>query len=86
MGDIPMTLIAGVKLIENPQLLFHTDAVRERWGQIQAEWVSQFPRGKAVMATDSGHFVQDDQPDLVVSELIALIDRVEAAPASTDRE
>ncbi len=75
IGDLPVTLIAGVQRVENPTLIFHRDEARERWGQIQTEWVSQFPRGKAVMATESGHFVQDDQPDLVLSELAELLER-----------
>ena len=77
IGDIPMTLIAGVKRIENPKLIFHTDRAREKWGQAQKEWVSQFPRGKAVMATESGHFVQDEQPELVVRELSELLERAD---------
>ncbi len=77
IGDLPITLIAGVRRVENPTLIFHRDEARERWGQIQAEWVSQFPRGRAVMATDSGHFVQDDQPELVLKELVRLLERAD---------
>ena len=77
MGDYPMTLIAGVKKFKNPKRLFDRDKARELWGKVQAEWVEQFPRGKAVMATQSGHFVQDDQPELVIDELIKLLNRVE---------
>ena len=77
MGDIPVTLIAGVKHEENPQMIFHQPKARDLWGRVQAEWVSQFPRGKAVMAKESGHMVPQDQPELVVSELSELLERAD---------
>ncbi|WP_164078260.1 alpha/beta fold hydrolase [Alteromonas facilis] len=73
--NIPITLIAGVKKFENPTRLFDTDEARELWGNVQSEWVLKFPQGKAVMAEKSGHFVQDDEPDLVLSEIKKLIIR-----------
>ena len=75
IGDIPMTLIAGVKRFKEPKRLFDTDKARQLWGEYQAQWANQFPRSKVVMANKSGHFVQDDEPDLVVSELISLLKR-----------
>ncbi|MEM8933791.1 MAG: alpha/beta fold hydrolase [Acidobacteriota bacterium] len=78
IGDIPITVIAGVRRVEEPETLFHTDHARRRWGEIQAEWVEPFPRGKAVLTEDSGHFVQDDEPDLVVRELASLLDRMDS--------
>ena len=73
--NIPVTLIAGVKKFENPERLFDTDKARELWGEFQSEWVLKFPKGKAVMANKSGHFVQDDEPELVITELEKLIIR-----------
>ena len=75
IGDIPMTLIAGVKRFKEPKRLFDTDKARQLWGEYQMQWANQFPRSKVVMANKSGHFVQDDEPDLVVSELISLLKR-----------
>lgn len=71
--NIPITLIAGVKKFEKPKRLFDTDEARDLWGEYQAEWVLKFPKGVAVMATKSGHFVQDDEPELVVTEFKKLI-------------
>ncbi|WP_448564187.1 alpha/beta fold hydrolase [Thalassotalea ganghwensis] len=78
IANIPVTLIAGVKQYSDPQRLFDTDKARELWGQFQSAWVNKFPKGKAVLAHNSGHFVQDDQPELVINELIALINKVTA--------
>jgi len=73
--NIPVTLIAGVKKFKNPERLFDTDKARELWGEFQSEWVLKFPKGKAVMANKSGHFVQNDEPELVITELEKLIIR-----------
>lgn len=78
IADIPITLIAGVKKYKQPKSLFDSDEARDLWGQYQAEWVEQFPQGKAVMAPNSGHFVQDDNPELVLKELNLLL-----APSQT---
>lgn len=77
--DIPVTLIAGVKLPEQPANVLETEQGRQLWGQYQSEWVNQFPRGKAVLAKNSGHFVQDDEPELVLNELMKLLSRLQVA-------
>jgi len=77
IGDVPITLIAGVKEIENPERIFDSSKARQLWGEFQADWVSQFPRGRAVVTEQSGHFVQDDEPELVLSELNLLIARLD---------
>jgi pimeloyl-ACP methyl ester carboxylesterase len=74
--NIPITLIAGVKKFKKAKRLFDTDEARALWGKYQAEWVLHFPKGEAVMATKSGHFVQDDEPELVISELKKLLLRL----------
>lgn len=73
IGDLPITLIAGTRRFEEPKLVFQSDRARERWGQIQAEWVEQFPRGRAIVSSLSSHFVHEDQPDLVLEELAKLL-------------
>ena len=76
IGDIPVTLITGVKVPEQASSVFLSAEGRRLWGQYQSEWVEPFPQGKAVLTDKSGHFVQDDEPELVVSELIKLLDRL----------
>lgn len=76
LPNIPVTLIAGVKKFDQPKRLFDSNEARDLWGQYQSEWVLKFPQGKAVMAIHSGHFVQDDEPELVVSELKALVTKL----------
>lgn len=76
INDIPVTLIAGVKKEEKPKRLFDSPQARALWGQFQSEYVMKFPQGKIVMATKSGHFVQNDEPEIVINELNALLERV----------
>lgn len=85
IGDIPVILIAGVKVPEQPSNSFETEQGRRLWGQYQSEWVNQFPQGKAVLARNSGHFVQDDEPDLVLKELKELLNRLQVANKALQR-
>jgi pimeloyl-ACP methyl ester carboxylesterase len=75
IGDIPVTLIAGVKVPEKPSSIFESAEGRKLWGQYQSEWVQRFPQGKAVLTTNSGHFIQDDEPELVLKELKSLLNK-----------
>ena len=71
--DIPVTVIASVKTMVNPPNLFFTDKGRELWGDHWRSWAGAFPQGRAVLTDKSGHFVQLDQPKLVLAELQRII-------------
>lgn len=71
--DIPVTVIASVKTVENPPNLFFTDKGRELWGEHWHSWATTFPQGRAVLTDKSGHYVQFDEPDLLLAELSRLI-------------
>ena len=75
--NIPVTVIASVKKVASPANLFFTDQGRQMWGQLWQEWVSTFPKGKYVATEKSGHYVQFDEPELVVAELLALLHKLE---------
>ena len=71
--DMPVTVIVSVKTMDNPPNLFFTDKGRELWGAHWQSWAGTFPQGRAVLTDKSGHFVQFDQPDLVLAELTRLL-------------
>ena len=71
--DMPVTVIASVKKVANPTNLFFTDTGRKLWGVHWQNWAGAFPQGRAVLTENSGHFVQFDEPDLVLAELQRLI-------------
>lgn len=76
--DMPVTVIASVKKIEKPANLFFTDRGRAMWGELWQKWALAFPQGRAVLTDKSGHFVQFDEPELVVTELELLLQKLRA--------
>ncbi|MCW8091768.1 alpha/beta fold hydrolase [Alteromonas sp. ASW11-130] len=77
IGDIPVTLIASTQQVEEPKYIFHTDEARKRWGELQHAWVSTFPQGRYIATTKGSHYVQKDEPELVLKELALLLERIE---------
>ena len=73
--DMPVTVIASVKTHKKPANLFFTDPARRMWGEMWQHWASTFPQGRAVLTKKSGHYVQFDEPELVLSELKLLIEK-----------
>ena len=76
IGDIPVTVIASVKKYKEPSMLFFTDEARYEWGKLHKEWAESFPQGQAVLTDKSYHYVQFDEPELVVVELQKLLERI----------
>lgn len=75
--DIPVTVIASVKTYEEPPLLFFIDEARKKWGELHKEWAESFPQGKAVLTDKSYHFPQNDEPEMVITEILELSERIE---------
>ena len=50
------------------------------WRQIQAEVAAQSPLGRRMIAQGSGHYIQDDQPGLVVEQIDRFLRELRAAP------
>ncbi|NTS76816.1 alpha/beta hydrolase [Catenovulum sp. SM1970] len=78
--DIPVTVIASTKEFKNPSVLFFTDKGREMWGQLHTDWAQAFPQGKAVLTNKSYHYPQNDEPKMVVAEVIQLLTRITSHP------
>lgn len=75
--DMPVTVITSVKKMKNPPNLFFTDQGRKMWGNLWKKWANNFPQGKSILTEKSGHFIQFDEPELVVNELLSLIQKLE---------
>ena len=71
--DMPVTVLVSVKRHENPANLFFSDKGRELWGEHWLAWAKAFPQGKAVLTDKSGHFIQFDEPGLVIAEALSLL-------------
>lgn len=74
--NIPVTVIASVKKYQNPPVLFFNDKARTMWGQLHSDWVLSFPKGKIVLTDKSYHYPQNDEPEMVINEIKALLDRI----------
>ena len=69
IGDIPLTVVT-------PGRYEGTPAETEAWSELQRELVGLSPRGKQVIAAESGHNVYSDQPELVVEATRELVELV----------
>jgi len=76
IGDKPLTIIASIKKFENPVVLQITDLGREKMGKAHKVWAETFPRGKAVLTEKSNHFIQKEEPELVLKELAELMGKL----------
>ena len=77
IADIPVTVIASVKKYENPSVLFFTDKGREMWGELHANWANAFPQGEIVLTSKSYHYPQNDEPEMVVKQVLKLLSRTQ---------
>lgn len=61
--DIPLVVISGTKHGSSGPIS------EEKWQDWQKELVALSPQGKLVLATKSGHFVQNKEPGLIVQAI-----------------
>ncbi len=47
------------------------------WQQLQAQWAAVSSRAEHVLAENSGHYVQFDEPELVIRSIQALLSRLD---------
>lgn len=78
IGDIPVSLLAAGKINNNSSNPLETKEGRQLWAFYQNEWVNKFPRGVFLVAKESSHFIQDDQPSLIIEELNKLLRQIKA--------
>jgi len=68
-AGIPVILLTATKDETMPE------AARKVWGEKHAEWISKVPGGKHVVAEKSGHFIQAEQPQLVIDAIKQVFDQ-----------
>jgi formylglycine-generating enzyme required for sulfatase activity len=82
LGDTPLVVLTSpVKERADdlpPGLSAKFDEV---WVELQKEWAKISSRNTHIMAYGSGHFIQHDQPELVIDAILQLVD--EARPIET---
>lgn len=85
IGDIPVTLIATVKKWQEPPILLMTDLGRSKMAEQHKNWAESFPQGKAVFTENSYHFIQIDEPELIIREVEMLLARLPTTDFNVDK-
>ena len=82
--NIPVYLITGLGPREVPgfmtkelkaEVLEDHEVLYKAKLKFHKEWVEQFPKGKLVIAEDSGHMVPFEQPELVVDTIRQMVEQ-----------
>lgn len=74
---VPTVLMTSTKL-EWPDLLAFGPAGRAAWRQAHADWFGRVGQGAHVVTEASGHFIQMDEPELVVQAVQSVLKRGQA--------
>jgi pimeloyl-ACP methyl ester carboxylesterase len=75
-ADIPLIVLTAAKSQPNPAgpLAFLAPKFEQIRQELQQNLVHRSPRGKQIIATKSGHYIQHDEPELVVSAIREVIE------------
>jgi pimeloyl-ACP methyl ester carboxylesterase len=69
-AGIPVILLSAMRDDTMPA------AVRKVWSQMHEDWIAKVPGGKHVVVENSGHFIQGEQPQLVIDAIKQVVDQV----------
>jgi pimeloyl-ACP methyl ester carboxylesterase len=77
LGDIPLVVLSAARL-EIPEAyslsLEEVAQVQAAWDGMQAELAALSSRGERVIAEQSGHYIQFDQPELVIEAIRQVVE------------
>ncbi|MCG8412829.1 MAG: alpha/beta hydrolase [Pseudomonadales bacterium] len=79
LGDLPIVVLTQGNAIEPPEGEEPSDAllrqreVREVWNVLQTELAELSTNSRHIIATESGHSIHADQPDLVIDSIKDLV-------------
>jgi pimeloyl-ACP methyl ester carboxylesterase len=72
LGDIPVLVVRHGK-VQTQMMPEVTEVMEETNQRLQAKVAGQSPKGRLVVAEESGHAIQVDQPDLVIETILEVI-------------
>ena len=73
-GDVPLIVLTRGKL--PPATEASSAALAAVWDELQKDWASRSPRGKQIIAANSGHFIQNDEPQLVIDAIRSVLESI----------
>lgn len=87
LGDRPLVVLTGAEpypesiLAATGMTRAEADKIQAVWRDLQAEEASWSTRSRHEIVSDSGHFVQDKRPELVIKAVREVVDQVRADEA-----
>jgi pimeloyl-ACP methyl ester carboxylesterase len=81
LGDIPLTVLAHGYLesrLLDPIGTKNHEEYEAFWRADQAELASLSPQGQLIVAEKSGHYIQFDEPDLVITAIEQVLLKAQA--------
>ena len=76
LGDMPLVVLSVPHQKRAKDLpAWFSDALDEIWVDLQKEWAQISTRSNHIFAYESGHFIQQDQPDLVIDAILQVIEK-----------
>jgi len=63
--DVPVVVLTAAKK-RNSKSLANTPEARKSWREEHSKLFSEFPQGSHIVTINSGHFIQVDEPELIV--------------------
>ena len=80
-GDKPLTVLTAGKQIHAPGVTADQAIVLERMGKEAHDRLAQLSQdGRSILVPDSGHFIQGDQPGVVIAEVTAVLEKARHRP------
>ena len=74
LPDVPVVVLTAAKK-RNSKSLANTPEARKAWREEHNKLFSRFSVGSHVITTNSGHFIQMDEPELIVDAVKKVIDQ-----------
>jgi pimeloyl-ACP methyl ester carboxylesterase len=68
-AGVPVILLTAMKDDTMPA------AVRKVWAEKHEEWIAKAPGGKHIKVENSGHFIQGEQPQIVIDAIKQVVDQ-----------
>ncbi|MEO6349364.1 MAG: alpha/beta hydrolase [Candidatus Limnocylindrales bacterium] len=77
LGDMPLTVLTATNGFNSDGCTagLPCDEMQQAWLQLQKEYAA-LSEDATHFEIDTGHYIQDEKPDLVVTQILALLDRL----------
>jgi pimeloyl-ACP methyl ester carboxylesterase len=73
ISGIPTTILTSTRLEENARRFGMMPEDKALWRRLHAGWIAQVPDAKHIITDQSGHYIQWEQPELVIKAIRKMI-------------